>query len=144
MVEATSAMVVNGSPSTAISVLVRSVDFQQGIRCAGVDGRHNSKMIRLLSVSWVMSRPSVGWLPLVCISISKEGPKGFNESSNSTGVSTAVACTIASSSSLGMMCGSAEVRLRARVKSGRFLSNTGIGVGVAVFGIGVGVLSVDP
>jgi len=50
--EATSAIVVIGSPSTAISVLVRSVDFQQGIQCAGVDGRHNRKIIRSLFVSW--------------------------------------------------------------------------------------------
>merc|ERR1740124_398939 len=42
------------------------------------------------------------------------------------------------------MCGSAEVQLRARVKSGFFLSDTGIVVGVAVVGIVVGVLSVDP
>jgi len=73
-----------------------------------------------------------------------EGPKGFDESSNSTGVSTAVVCIISLLSSLGMMCGSAEVQLRARLKSGSFLSDTGIVVGVAVVGIVVGVLSVDP
>jgi len=77
MVEATSGTVVTGSPSMAISVLVRSVDFQRGIRCAGVYRRHDRKMIRSLSVSWVMSRPSVVWSPLVCILISMEEPKGF-------------------------------------------------------------------
>jgi len=50
MAETTSAIMVTRSPSTAISVLVRSVDFQRGIRCAEVDGRHNCKMIGSLSV----------------------------------------------------------------------------------------------
>ena len=91
-----------------------------------------------------MSRPSVGWYPLVCILIPMEGPKGFDKSSNSTGVSTAVVCIIALLSSLGMMCGSAKVQLWAQVKSGRFSSDTWIGVGVAVVGIDVEVSSVDP
>jgi len=142
MAEATSAILVTGSPSTAISVLARSINFQRGIRCDGVDGRYDRKMIRSLSVSWVMSRLSVGWLSLVCILIEMEGLKGFDESSNSTGVSIAIACIIVSSLLLGMMCGS--VRLRARVKSGRFSSDTGIGVGVALVGIVIGVLPVDP
>ena len=64
MAEATSAIVVTRSPPTAISVLARSVNFQRGIRCDGVDGRYDRKMIRSLSVSWVMSRPSVGYPPL--------------------------------------------------------------------------------
>jgi len=79
----------------------------------------------------------------VFILISMEGPKGFDESSNSTSVSTAVVCMIASSSSLGMMCGSAKVGLRTQVESGRFLLDTGIGVGAAVVGIVVGVSSVE-
>ena len=144
MIENTSVTVVTGSPSTAISVLVRSVDFQRGIRCARVDGRHDHKMIRSLSVSWVISRPSVGWSPFVFTVISMEGPKGFDESSNSTGVSIASACMIASSSSLGMMCGSAKVRLRVRVKGGRLLHDTGIGDGtVVVVAVVVVASSVD-
>ena len=79
----------------------------------------------------------------MCNLISMEGPKGFNESSNSTGVSTAVVCIISLSSSLGMMCGSTQMVLRARVKSGRFPLDIRIGVGVAVIGIDVGVLLVD-
>ena len=77
------------------------------------------------------------------ILISMKGPKGFNESSNLTGGSTVVVLITASSSLLGVMCDSAEVGLHARVKIGRYPSNTGIGVGVAVIGIDVGVLSVD-
>ena len=52
MAEATSVIVLTGLPSMAISVLVRSVDFQRGIRCAGVDGKHDLKVIRLVSLSW--------------------------------------------------------------------------------------------
>jgi len=42
-----------------------------------------------------------------------------------------------------MMCGPAEVVLRARVRNGRSPSDAGIGVGVSVVGIDVGVLSID-
>jgi len=79
----------------------------------------------------------------VFILISMEGPNGFDEYSNSRGVSTAVVCIIALPSLLGMMCGSAEVGLQAQVKSVRFPLDTGIGIDVAVIGIDVGVSSVD-
>ena len=77
------------------------------------------------------------------ILISMEGPKGFDESSNSTGGLTAAVFITALLSLLGMICGSAEVVLQTRVKSGKFPLDTGIGVGVAVIGIDVGVLSAD-
>jgi len=52
MAEATSKIAIIGLPSTAISVLVRSVKFQQGMRGAGVDGRHDLKVIQSVSVFW--------------------------------------------------------------------------------------------
>ena len=58
--EETSAMVVMGAPSIAIRVIDRSVDCQRGTRCADVEGIHDWRLIRLVSLPSLRSRPRVG------------------------------------------------------------------------------------
>ena len=59
MNEDASAIVLIGTPSITMRVLDLSVEHQREMRCVGVEGIHERRVIRLVSLSSTRSRPSV-------------------------------------------------------------------------------------
>ena len=79
----------------AIIILSRRVDRHQGMRAAGIDGKHDFRRVLFLSELVSKSRPRVGWSPLLLMTTSKAAPKGLDDNSKSTGFEI-VECTTGS------------------------------------------------
>ena len=95
------AMVSTGEWSIATMIAWRKVDLHLGIRAAGWNAIQDWRLMWLLSVLCIISRPRVGWFHLMGIVILTDAPNGLDDNSKSIGLCTVVECIIGAITSSG-------------------------------------------